>query len=106
MSEATRNGSGARIGVITFPGTLDDVDAVVDLELETLALANIRYSGEPESGQGADNCLPLGIENLGLGHDIDNDTGHVLLLARCSGAPGNDPPGNRQFTGAYSNPCD
>ncbi|GAB2664626.1 hypothetical protein GCM10027068_50740 [Prescottella soli] len=41
-----------------------------------------------ESGQGPDNGLPLRVENFGLGHDIDNDTGHVLLLAMAGFRPG------------------
>ncbi len=44
----------------------------VDLELEPLALADVGDAGETEPGQGAEDGLALGVEDLGLGHDVDD----------------------------------
>jgi hypothetical protein len=35
---------------------------------------------EPQTRQGAEDGLPLRVEDLGLGHDVDDDSGHEELL--------------------------
>jgi hypothetical protein len=47
-----------------------------DLQLEPLALTDLGDPGEPEPRQGAENGLPLRVENLGLGHDVDDNARH------------------------------
>ncbi len=56
-------------------------DLAVDLELEALALADVGHTLEAQAGQGAEHGLALGVEDLGLGHDVDDDTGHGDSLA-------------------------
>ena len=51
-------------------------DLAVDLELEALALADVGHAREAEPGQGAEHGLALRVEDLGLGHDVDDDSGH------------------------------
>ena len=58
-----------RIGVVTFPGSLD-------LQLETLSLTNVRDSLEAETGQCTLHRLSLRVEDLGLEHDVDYDACH------------------------------
>jgi hypothetical protein len=41
-----------------------------------LALTDIGDPGEPEAGQRARDRLALRVEDLGLGHDVDDDSGH------------------------------
>ena len=48
----------------------------VDLELEPLALPDVGHALEPQPGQRAEHRLALGVEDLGLGHDVDDETGH------------------------------
>ena len=55
-------------------------DLTLDLELEPLALPDVGHAVEPQPGQGAEDGLALGVEDLGLGHDVDDDTGHGGLL--------------------------
>ena len=52
------------------------------LELEPLALADVGDPGEAEAGQRALHRLALRVEDLGLGHDVDDDSGHGRLLVR------------------------
>ena len=56
-------------------------DLAVDLELEPLALADVGHALEAQAGQGAEHGLALGVEDLWLGHDVDDDTGHGDSLA-------------------------
>ena len=51
-------------------------ELAVDLELEALALADVADPGEAEPGQRAVHGLALRVEDLGLEHDVDDDTGH------------------------------
>ncbi len=51
-------------------------DLAVDLELEPLALAHVADAGEAEPRQRAEHRLALGVEDLRLGHHVDDDTGH------------------------------
>ena len=51
-------------------------DLTVDLELEPLALTDVGHTLEAQSRQRAEHGLALGVEDLGLGHDVDDDTGH------------------------------
>ena len=53
------------------------VDRVVDLEFEVLALPNAADPGDAEPAERAQDRLTLRVEDLGLEHDVDNDTGHV-----------------------------
>jgi hypothetical protein len=39
-------------------------------------LADLGDPGEAEAGQGLGDRLPLWVEDLGFGHDIDNNSGH------------------------------
>ena len=48
--------------------------------------------GEAEAGQRTVHGLALGVEDLGLGHDVDDDSGHGWLLARGAGAGRAAPP--------------
>ena len=52
------------------------VDGTVDGQLEALADAHAGESGSAGAGEGAGKGLPLGIEQLGLGHHVDDDGGH------------------------------
>ena len=54
-------------------------DGVIDLELEALSLAHIADTGYPDATQRADDGLALRIQNLRLGHDIDNYTSHEIF---------------------------
>ena len=51
-------------------------DLALDLELEPLALAYVAHAGEAEPRQRPVDRLALRVEDLGLGHDVDDDTGH------------------------------
>ena len=77
-----------RVGVITFPGSLDDGDALclgeqfvgdltLDGQFEPLADADSGEVRDPESRERAGDGLPLGVQQFGLGHDVDDDGGHV-----------------------------
>jgi hypothetical protein len=52
------------------------IDAIVDLELEVLALPDAADTGNAEPAERAQDRLTLRVENLGLEYDVDNDTGH------------------------------
>ena len=56
-----------RVGVVTFPGSLDD-------------------AGEAEPRQGTEDGLALRVEDLGLGHHVDDVSGHGRAF-RSVGAP-------------------
>ncbi|GAA1195277.1 hypothetical protein GCM10009675_07720 [Prauserella alba] len=45
-----------------------------------LALANFGHPVEPEPRKGAGDGLPLRVEDLGFGHDVDDYSGHDRLL--------------------------
>ena len=49
---------------------------LVDLELEPLALADVDDAVEAEPRQRPVHGLALGVEDLRLGHHIDDDAGH------------------------------
>src|SRR5690349_16746850 len=51
-------------------------------QFEALALADRAEAGEAEAGKSADNRLSLGVKNLGLGHDVNNDPGHPATPVR------------------------
>ena len=53
----------------------------VQLELEALPLPDLADTLEAEPGQGTLDRLALGIEDLGLRHDVDDDTGHGRPLS-------------------------
>ena len=57
-------------------------ELAVDLELEPLALADVGHAVEAEPGQRAEDGLALRVEDLGLGHDVDDDAGHGLARSR------------------------
>ncbi len=57
----------------------------VELDLEPLALADVAHAGEAEARQRAEHGLALGVEDLGLGHDIDDVAGHGVLLGTGGG---------------------
>ena len=54
----------------------------VDRQFETLALADRAEAGEAQPGESANNRLPLRVQNLGLGHDVNNDPGHPATPVR------------------------
>ena len=56
-------------------------DLAVDLELEPLALTDVGHALEAQAGQGSEHGLALRVEDLWLGHDVDDDTGHGDSLA-------------------------
>ncbi|GAB3140723.1 hypothetical protein GCM10027258_22230 [Amycolatopsis stemonae] len=45
-----------------------------------LALADLLDPGEAETAGGAERGLSLRVEDFGLRHDVDNDSGHGRLL--------------------------
>ena len=55
-------------------------DLTGELELEPLALADVGHPGEAEPRQRAEDGLALGVEDLGLGHHVDDDLGHGTSL--------------------------
>src|ERR1019366_7560619 len=55
-------------------------DLTLDGQDEPLALADIGEQVESQPRQGTGDGLALGVENLGLEHDVDDDYSH----ARCS----------------------
>src|SRR5919112_491539 len=54
----------------------------VDRQFETLALADRAEAGEAQPGESADDRLPLRVQNLGFGHDVNNDPGHPVTPVR------------------------
>ena len=50
---------------------------VVDLELKSLALPDIRDAGVAEPTECADDGLPLRVQDLGLGHHAHHYPGHA-----------------------------
>ena len=52
------------------------VGVAVDLDLEPLALADVADALEPEPWQCSEHGLALGIEDLALGHHVDDVSGH------------------------------
>ena len=54
----------------------------VDGQFETLALADRAKAGEAQAGECTHDGLPLRVQNLGLGHDVDNDPGHPVTPVR------------------------
>ena len=57
-----------------------------ELELEPLALADVGHAGEAEPGQRAEDGLALRVEDLRLGHHVDDDLGHGSSLFVASGS--------------------
>jgi hypothetical protein len=54
-------------------------DLAVEGELESLALTDVAHALEPQARQRTEHGLALRVEDLGLGHDVDDDTGHGEL---------------------------
>jgi hypothetical protein len=48
-----------------------------ELDFESLALADGRYLAKPEAPAGADDGLTLGVVDLGLQHDVDDESRHI-----------------------------
>ena len=71
-------------GLRGVPGLGQDLlgHLAVDGQFEALALADSAESGEAQAGQRTHDGLPLRVENLGLGHDVDNDPGHPATPVR------------------------
>src|SRR5688572_15158860 len=71
-------------GLGGFPGLGQDVfgHLAVDGQFETLALADSAKAGETQTGECSHDGLPLRVQNLGLGHDVDNDPGHPVTPVR------------------------
>ena len=106
----------ARIGVITFPGSLDDRDALrlgqdlvgylaVDGELEALPDPDTAEVRNTQTRECARHRLPLRVQQLGLGHDVDDDGGHqtapdVAGRGRLQSTGPGIPPGLRVDAGA------
>ena len=65
-----------------LPDLLEHVvgDLTGQLELEPLPLADVGHAGEAEPRQGAEDGLALGVEDLRLGHHVDDDLGHAGSL--------------------------
>ena len=55
-------------------------ELTLELQLEALALADVEDTVEAQARQGAEHGLALRVEDLGLGHDVDDDSGHERLL--------------------------
>ena len=49
-------------------------------QLETLADPDAREAVDTEPREGSGDGLPLRVEQLGLGHDVDDDGGHTDIL--------------------------
>ena len=50
--------------------------AVVDVELEVLALAHVAHAVDAQPAERADDRLALRVEDLRLEHDVDDHAGH------------------------------
>jgi hypothetical protein len=57
-------------------GQLGLVDLALDLDLEALALADLADPLEAQPGAGPGDRLALGVQDLGLEHDVNHDAGH------------------------------
>src|SRR4051812_49636263 len=55
----------------------------VEVELEPLSLAYVADALEPQPGKGTVHCLALRVEDFGLEHDVDDDTGHGTAPEDC-----------------------
>ena len=51
-------------------------DGAVHGQLEATALPHPGELLEAEAGKASDDSLALGVKNLGLGHDLDDDASH------------------------------
>ena len=58
------------------------VGLAVDLELEPLALADVGDAVEAEPRQRAEHGLALGVEDLALGHHVDDDRATAVPFGR------------------------
>ena len=63
-------------------------DRAVDREDEALALPDVGEVLEAEPRECPPDGLPLGVEDLGLEHDVDDDASHYGLLAGFEGEGG------------------
>ena len=81
-SKSSITGLESRVSAICATSASSVVgDLAVDLELEPLALADVGHALEAQAGQGSEHGLALRVEDLWLGHDVDDDTGHGDSLA-------------------------
>jgi hypothetical protein len=67
-----------------------NVDIIIDVELEMLALAHIAHPMQAQPGQRAHDRLTLRIENLGFGNDVNDHSRHACrgyLYSAHVGAP-------------------
>src|SRR4051794_18931828 len=55
----------------------------VEVELEPLSLSYVADALEPQPGKGTVHCLALWVEDFGLEHDVDDDTGHGTAPEDC-----------------------
>src|SRR3954447_16504441 len=55
----------------------------VEVELEPLSLSYVADALEPQPGKGTMHCLALRVEDFGLEHDVDDDTGHGTAPEVC-----------------------
>src|SRR4051794_41904169 len=55
----------------------------VEVELEPLSLSYVADALEPQPGKGTVHCLALRVEDFGLEHDVDDDTGHGTAPEDC-----------------------
>lgn len=58
------------------------VDRVAYLEFESFPLTYPLHTPVAESGEGAENGLPLGVRDLRFQHDFDDNPGHTESLTR------------------------
>src|SRR4029453_683184 len=59
----------------------------VNRQFETLALTDWAEAVEAAAGQCPHDGFPLGVQNLGLGHDVNDDPGHPVTPVRELGEP-------------------
>src|SRR5712691_1608907 len=62
-----------RVGELGHGGV---VEPVLDLEFEVLALTDVAYPDDAEPAKRAHYRLTLGVQDLGLEHDVDDHAGH------------------------------
>src|SRR5690606_20289614 len=67
------------LGELADFGETGLVGFALEVDLEALALTDLGHPGEAKPFAGAQDGLALGVQDLGLEHDIDDDAGHGVL---------------------------
>jgi hypothetical protein len=56
-------------------------EITINLDHELLALTDVSDPRQAQAPEGSLNSSPLGVEDLRLEHDVDDDAGHGLSIA-------------------------